>query len=93
MLLICVACGDEFKEVTPEGPITTPSIHDEIFEKIAPLLKDTTGFDRETMGGFENMLACVKDGKLWVALLENDISNENPILKEEWLDRQPAAAK
>ena len=85
MLLICVACGDEFKEVTPEGPITTPSIHDEIFEKIAPLLKDTTGFDRETMGGFENMLACVKDGKLWVALLENDISNENPILKEEWL--------
>ncbi len=82
MLLICVACGDEFKEVTPEGPITTPSIHDEIFEKIAPLLKDTTGFDRETMGGTGNALSYVKDGKLWIGLF----SDQNfTALEKEWL--------
>lgn len=82
LLLVFVACGDD-KEVLPPA-LTTQEGYDVLFEQIAPLIKDTTGFERETLSTTDNNgggVAAIKDNKLWIGLFRNDYS----VLEGEWI--------
>lgn len=80
LLVFAASCGDD--EEPRIDPPSSNLAYEVVFRKIAPLLKDTTGFEPETMGGVDNALAFVKDGKLWVGLFTD---NEFTGLEKEWL--------
>ena len=80
LLVFAASCGgDEEPRIDPPS---SNLAYEVVFRKIAPLLKDTTGFEPETMGGVDNALAFVKGGKLWVGLFTD---NEFTGLEKEWL--------
>lgn len=80
LLVFAASCGDD--EEPRIDPPSSNLAYEVVFRKIAPLLKDTTGFEPETMGGVDNALAFVKGGKLWVGLFTD---NEFTGLEKEWL--------
>lgn len=80
LLVFAASCGDD--EEPRIDPPSSNLAYEVVFRKIAPLLKDTTGFKPETMGGVDNALAFVKGGKLWVGLFTD---NEFTGLEKEWL--------
>lgn len=84
LLVFAASCGDDFEERT---------YSDEVFEKIAPFLKDTDGFDKASLGEDGNRgISFLKNGKLWIGLF-ND-SDRKQLIKE-WISEfnVPANAK
>lgn len=75
LFLFCVSCGKQEEITDTIIPQKNP-----ILEKIFPLLKDTTGFDEQSMGAQSSSLAFIKNGKLWIGLFNDDLSE----LIEEW---------